>query len=173
MAGRVPGWGTRIDERDVLSIHRPGAALTAAAFAWGLSTFVAAFVLGMSAAAFGFPLRVGLPVTLAACGLVSAAFYLRSRLRGGRTLTLDRLGRRAIVGTSEIPWSKVRSLQAIRRVSKGRRGTTYQGVRLVLLHDGGEEVLNDFQGCEDDAAVAGRIGRRLADVMKTSFEAKG
>ena len=175
LPGTVPGWGTLVESGDVLSIHRPPAALTAAAAAWGLSTFVAAFLLAIAAAAFGFRLAVGMPVTLAACGVVSAFFYLRSRRRGGRKVTFDGPGWSVNVGTSTIPWMKVRSLQAIRQISPARRGGTIdRGVRLALVDDQGvEHVLNEFMGCEDDVAVAGRIGRHLADLMKVSFEAKG
>jgi len=170
---KVPGWGTLVGSGDVRSIHRPAAAFTAAGMAWGLSTFAAAFLLGMSAAAFEFRLAFGMPVTLAACGLVSAAFYLRSRRRGGHTVTVDGPGRRVIVGTSTIPWSNVRSLRAIRQESVGRRGMVYRGVRLALVDDlGGEHVLNEFMGCEDDAAVAERIGRHLAELIKAPFDAR-
>lgn len=169
----VPGWGALDVSGDVLSFHRPPAALTAAAAAWGLSTFFGAFVLGMSAAAFEFRLAVGMPVTLAACGLIAAGFYLRSRRRGGRTVVVDVPGRRVAAGSSAIPWARIRSIQATRQVSRGRRGTTYRGVRLAIVDaEGAEHVLNEFTGCEDDAAVAGRVGRRLADLMKTPFEAR-
>ena len=67
--GLVPGWGVLSESSGaVLSIHRPSPAIFVAVAAWGLSTFAAAFLLGMLSAGFGFSMGAGLPVARGAAG---------------------------------------------------------------------------------------------------------
>lgn len=166
----VPDWGVLEERGSVLTIHRPPAVVTSASIAWGLSTFLGAFGSGMVAAGFDLDYRILVAPTLVLCALLTAGFAMRSRRRGGKTVSIDREARTVAIvdfrGERRIRWADIRDL---REWFSGRsRRTGPSGGRVALrLKDGPEEVLNDFHGCDDPRAASKKVGSHLAEVLQT------
>jgi len=168
----VPEWGVLQERGSALTIHRSPRVVRAASIAWGLSTFLAAFGSGMVAAGFELDYRILVAPTLALCLLISAGAALWSRRRGGQTVTIDREARTVAIvdfrGERLFKWAAIRDL---REWFSGlsRRTGPFGGRVAIRLKEGGEEVLNDFPGCDDPRAVSKKVGLHLAEVMQTSL----
>ena len=166
----VPEWGILEERGSVLKIHRPPRLLRSACVAWGLSTFLGAFASGMAAAAFELDYRVLAAPTVALCLLLSGGAARWSRRRGGQTVTIDREARTLTIldrrGERRIKWASIRNVREW-FTGRSRRTGTYGGRVAIRLLDGPEEVLNDFDGCDDSRAVSTKVGQHLAEVLQT------
>jgi len=169
---RVPEWGVLEERGSVLTIHRLPKIVRAAAIAWGLSTFLGAFGSGMITAGFELDYRVMVAPTLALCLLVSAAAAAWSRRRGGQTVTIDREARTVGIvdsrGERRIRWADIRCVREW-FTGRSRRTGTYGGRVAIRRKEGPEEVLNDFDGCDDPRAVSKKVGEHLAEVLRTEL----
>jgi hypothetical protein len=169
---RVPEWGVFEERGSALTIHRPPGIVRAAAIAWGLSTFLGAFGSGMITAGFELDYRVLVAPTLALCLLVSAAAAAWSRRRGGRTVTIDREGRTVVIldfrGERRIRWADIRDVREW-FTGRSRRTGPYGGRVAIRRKEGPEEVLNDFDGCDDPREVSKKVGEHLAEVLQTKL----
>lgn len=166
----VPEWGVLVEQGSVLSIHRAPRTVRAASVAWGLSTFLGAFGSGMVAAGFELDYRILVAPTLGLCALVTAGIAVRSRRRGGRTVTIDRTARTVTIvdarGERQVRWAAVRDVREW-FTGRSRRTGPYGGRVAIRLKEGPEVVLNDFDGCDESRAVSKKVAEHLAEVLQT------
>jgi len=168
----VPEWGVLEERGSVLAIHRPPGVARAAAIAWGLSTFLGAFGSGMITAGFELDYRIMVAPTLGLCLLLSAGAGAWSRRRGGQTVTIDRASRTVTIvdfrGERRIRWADIR---AVREwfAGRSRRSGPYGSRVAIRRREGPEEVLNDFDGCDEPRAVSKKVGEHLAEVLQSKL----